>query len=94
MQAEVLVLLVALFMGPTNNEDSQYRMYIFEKPTFSGKEFCNQYVTENKNELYIYLSGQYNTLPNIYFSQFHCVPINELKKYLNPKLKKTFLYER
>jgi len=83
MQVEVLVLLVAIFLGPTNDEDNQQRMYVFESPTFSKKESCNQYITENKNDLYVYLSGQYNTLPNVYLSQFYCVSTDWKKRFSN-----------
>jgi len=85
VQAEVLVILIALFMGPTGDEGPTY---IFEKPTFSKKESCNQYVIENQNKLYIYVSAQYKTLPAIFPSLFYCIPGDELKKFFGPKPKK------
>ena len=83
MQVEVLVLLIAIFMGPINDEEGQRRMYVFQNPTFSGKESCNQYITENKNKLWVYLSDQYNTLPNVYFSRFYCVSTDWKKRFSN-----------
>ena len=87
MQVEVLVLLIAIFMGPINDEgDQQFPLYVFQNLTFSGKESCNQYITENKNKLWVYLSGQYNTLPNVYFSRnvlFYCVSTDWKKRFSN-----------
>ena len=85
MQAEVLFILVALFMGPTSGEGSTY---IFRKPTFSKKESCEQYVIEKQNMLHIYVSAQYKTLPDIFPSLFYCMPADELKKFLGSESKK------
>ena len=84
MQAEVLIILVALFMGPTSGEGSAY---IFQKPTFSKEESCEQYVIENQNMLHLYLSAQYKTLPAIFPSLFYCMSGDEFKKRFKPKPK-------
>jgi hypothetical protein len=85
MQAEVLIILMALFMGPASGEGPTY---IFEKPTFSNKESCEQYVIENQNMLYIYVSDLFKTLPTVFPSLFYCISMDELKKFLESKPKK------
>ena len=71
-------------MGPTNGGGPTY---IFEKPTFSDKESCEQYAIENQNELHIYLSTQYKTLPAIFPSLFYCMSGDEFKEFFKPKPK-------
>ena len=85
MQAEVLIILVALFFGPTSGEGPTY---IFEKPTFFNKESCKQYVIEKQNMLYIYVSAQYKTLPTIFPSLFYCIPVDELEEFFKSESKK------
>ena len=82
---EVLVLLVAFFMGPTENDEG---LFTFTTPTFSDKESCNQYVIENQETLYIYLSGQWKTFPDVYASQFDCMTAGEFKKFFGRVSKK------
>ena len=82
---EVLVLLVAFFMGPTETDKV---LFTFTTPTFSDKESCNQYVIENQETLYIYLSGQWKTLPDIYPSKFDCMTVDEFKKFFGHESKK------
>ena len=72
-------------MGPTSGEGSTY---IFEKPTFSKIESCEQYVVENQTKIHIYLSAQYKTLPAIFPSLFYCMSGDELKEWFKPKSKK------
>ena len=74
MQAETFILLIAFFSGPTNTMGD---MYIFENPLFPEKEFCEQYIKENQNQLNIFLSTQYNTMPYIYASEYHCLTKDE-----------------
>ena len=71
-------------MGPTNGGGPTY---IFEKPTFSDKESCEQFVIENQNKIHIYLSAQYKTLPAIFPSLLYCVSKDEFKKFFKPKPK-------
>ena len=85
MPVEVLIILIALFLGPTSGQNSAY---IFQNPTFFNKESCKQYVIEKQNMLYIYVSAQYKTLPTIFPSLFYCIPGDELKKFFGPKPKK------
>ena len=85
MQAEVLIILIALFMGPTSGQDSAY---IFQNPTFFNKESCKQYVIEKQNMLYIYVSAQYKTLPAIFPSLFYCIPVDELEEFFKSESKK------
>ena len=85
MQAEILILLIAFFQGPTNILGD---MYIFENPKFPKREFCEQYIKENQNELNIYLSTQYNTMPRIYENKFYCMSIDEFEKQFGHKSKK------
>ena len=85
MQVEALIILVALFMGPTSGGGPTY---IFVKPTFSDKETCAQYVIENQNNLYIYLSSQFKTLPAVFPSLLYCLSKDEFKKFFKLKPKK------
>ena len=71
-------------MGPTGDEGPTY---IFEKPTFSKIESCEQYVVENQTKIHIYLSAQYKTLPAIFPSLFYCMSGDEFKKRFKPKPK-------
>jgi hypothetical protein len=84
VQAEALIILVALFMGPTKELGEAY---IFEALTFSEKESCEQYILENYHWLNIYLSKQWGTLPAVYASRFHCLSADEFKKYFNHESK-------
>ena len=84
MQAEVLIILIALFMGPTNDQGSAY---IFQNPTFSKEEFCEQYVIENQNMLHTYVSAQYKTLPAIFPSLYYCIPVDELSEFFKSESK-------
>jgi len=82
---EVLILLVAFFMGPTSDFGPGFMFY---DPTFSDKESCNQYVLKNQDWLHVYLSGKWNTLPDVYGSKLYCWTNDELKefkKYFSPK---------
>ena len=85
MQAEVFIILVAFFMGPTKDLGEAY---IFEAPTFSEEESCEQYIIKNYNLLNIYLSDQWKTLPVIYTNRFYCLSVDEFKKYFSHKSKK------
>ena len=71
-------------MGPTSGDG---QTYIFQKPTFSKEESCEQYVIENQNKLHIYLSAQYKTLPAIFPSLFYCMSGDEFKEWFKPKPK-------
>ena len=84
MQAEVLFILIALFMGPTKDLGEAY---IFQNLTFSEEESCEQYVIENHHWLNIYLSEQWKTLPAVYASRFYCLSADEFKKYFNHESK-------
>ena len=77
---KVMFLLIAFFPGPTNTLGD---VYIFENPLFPEREFCEQYVKENKNQFNIYLSIQYQTMPQIYESEFYCLTKEEFKKKYN-----------
>ena len=83
---EVLVLLVAFFMGPTSGPGQP--AYIFKNPSFSDKESCQQFVAENQDWLHIYLSGQWKTFPDVYASQFDCMTAGEFKKFFGRVSKK------
>jgi hypothetical protein len=85
VQAEVLIILIALFMGPTNDQGSAY---IFQNPTFSKKESCEEFVIEKQNMLHTYVSAQYKTLPTIFPSLYYCIPVDELEEFLESKPKK------
>ena len=85
MQAEVLFILVALFMGPTKDLGGAY---IFQNLTFSKKESCEQYVMENHHWLNIYLSEQWKTLPAVYASRFYCLSGDEFKEFFKSESKK------
>ena len=74
MQVETFILLIALFPGPTNTTGD---VYIFENPIFPQKEFCEEYVDQNFEQLNIFLSRQYNTMPYIYASEYHCLTKDE-----------------
>ena len=72
-------------MGPTENDEW---LFTFTTPTFSDKESCNQYVLKNQDWLHVYLSGKWNTLPDVYGSKLYCWTNDELKefkKYFSPK---------
>ena len=80
---EVLVLLVAFFMGPDEgNFGDGFMLYT---NTFPDKESCNQYIIENQDWLNIYLSDRWGTLPDIYESELLCMTSDEIKKYVIPK---------
>jgi len=76
--AEVLVLLVAFFLGPIGDHEPGFMFY---EPSFSDKESCNQYIIENKSWLHIYLSGRWGTLPDVYESKLICMTGDELKDF-------------
>ena len=79
---EVLILLVAFFLGPIDDLGDGFMLYTH---TFSDKESCNQYIIENQDWLYIYLSDRWGTLPDIYESKLLCMTSDEIKKYVIPK---------
>jgi len=79
---EVLVLLVAFFLGPTTNLGDAF---IFQNPSFSDKESCQQFVAEAQDWLHVYLSAQWKTLPDVYASKLHCMTSDEFQKFFTPK---------
>ena len=79
---EVLILLVAFFLGPIDDLGDGFMLYTH---TFSDKESCDQYIIENQDWLYIYLSDRWGTLPDIYESKLLCMTSDEIKKYVIPK---------
>ena len=72
-------------MGPTSGEGPAY---IFQNPTFSEKESCEEFVIEKQNMLHTYVSAQYKTLPAVYASLYYCIPVDELEEFFKSESKK------
>lgn len=80
MSPEILIIIIALFVGPS---DLDNKIYIFGEPKFQTKESCAQFVKENSYFLNIYLSKEYGTLPKIYSNEFRCSSAKELKRFFD-----------
>ena len=81
MSLEVLILIVALFVGPNNDND----IYIFDVPQFKTKESCAQFVKKNAHNLNVYLSNEYDTLPRIYSNNFYCTNAKNIEEWQKNK---------
>ena len=81
MSLEVLILIVALFVGPNNDND----IYIFDVPQFKTKESCAQFVIKNAHNLNVYLSNEYDTLPRIYSNNFYCTNAKNIEEWQKNK---------
>ena len=81
MSLEVLILIVAIFVGPNDGS----ALYIFNEPKFQTKESCAQFVIKNAHNLNVYLSNEYDTLPRIYSNKFYCTNAKNIEEWQKNK---------
>jgi len=84
MSLEVLILLVAIFVGPIDDALDNY-IYIFNVPQFQTKQACAQFVRNNQHYLNVYLSKKYDTLPAIYSNNFYCTNAKNIEEWQKNK---------
>ena len=81
MSLEVLIVIIALFVGPNNDNE----IYIFDVPQFQTKQACVQFVKNNQYYLNVYLSEKYGTLPTIYSNNFYCTNAKNIEEWQKNK---------
>ena len=81
MSLEVLIVIIALFVGPNNDNE----IYIFDVPQFQTKQACVQFVRNNQYYLNVYLSEEYGTLPAIYSNKFYCTNAKNIEEWQKNK---------
>ena len=81
MSLEVLIVIIALFVGPNNDNE----IYIFDVPQFQTKQACAQFVRNNQYYLNVYLSEEYGTLPGIYSNKFYCTNAKNIEEWQKNK---------
>ena len=81
MSLEVLIVIIALFVGPNNDNE----IYIFDVPQFQTKQACVQFVRNNQYYLNVYLSEKYDTLPAIYSNNFYCTNAKNIEEWQKNK---------